>query len=263
MVTAVYGIIILLACTIGALSGIGGGVIIKPVLDFFGFHTVEIVGFIATCSVFAMSVSSSIKQIRAKTKINPKIVLLIAIGSIVGSIIGNTIFDTIFDKFNSDIVKGIQSIILALFLVFVIIYINKKNAKSWKLTNPVLIIFSGLFLGLISAFLGIGGGPINMAFLVMLFSFSVKESTVYSIAIIIFSKMSQLITIFINNQFKPYLEYYPIIIVAIVAALLGGVIGAKLNKKLSNKTITKALSSVLFIIIVINVYNAITGFISK
>lgn len=262
MITLVYGIIILTACIVGALSGIGGGVIIKPVLDLFGFHTVEIVGFIASCSVFAMSISSSVKQIRAKTKIQPKIVLLIAAGSITGSIIGNTIFDAVFNRFDANIVKGIQSAILASFLIFVIVYINKKNAKSFKLTNPALIIVTGLFLGLISAFLGIGGGPINMAFLVLLFSFSVKESTVYSIAIIIFSKLSQLITIFINNQFKPYIEYWPIILVAVVAALAGGIIGAKLNKKLSNKTITRALSAVLALIIVINIYNAAAGFIA-
>ena len=66
MITALYSIIIFIACTVGALVGIGGGVIIKPLLDFIGVHTVEVVGFISTCAVFAMSISSSVKHIASK-----------------------------------------------------------------------------------------------------------------------------------------------------------------------------------------------------
>lgn len=262
MITFIYAIVILLSTVIGALVGMGGGVIIKPVLDMVGTHSVEVVGFISTCAVFAMSISSSIKHIRAKTEIKPKIVLLVSIGSILGGIIGNEIFDAVFEKFNTNIVKGIQAIIIAAFLVFVIIYVN-TNMKRYKIQNPVAIICTGLFLGLMSAFLGIGGGPINTAFLVLLFSFTVKESAVYSVAIIFFSQLSQLTTIFINNRFEPYLQYYPIIIIAVVISVIGGIIGSKLNRKLSDKTITKVFSLTLSVVVLINIYNAINGLVIK
>ncbi len=260
MVTLVYSIVIFIACTVGAIVGIGGGVIIKPVLDFMGYHSVEVVGFISTCAVFAMSISSSVKHITAKTKFDKKIVLLVSIGSIFGGIIGNEIFDFAFDKFNTNIIKGIQAVIIAAFIIFVIIYVNSKNVKSLKITNPMLILLTGLILGLLSAFLGIGGGPINTAFLVLLFSFTVKESAVYSVAIIFFSQLSQLVTIFINNRFEPYKAYLPIVLFAMAVSVIGGIIGSKLNKKLNNKTITVIFSVVLSIVAIINIYNAITGF---
>lgn len=260
MVTLVYSIVIFIACTVGAIVGIGGGVIIKPVLDFMGYHSVEVVGFISTCAVFAMSISSSVKHITAKTKFDKKIVLLVSIGSIFGGIIGNEIFDFAFDKFNTNIIKGIQAVIIAAFIIFVIIYVNSKNVKSLKITNPMLILLTGLILGLLSAFLGIGGGPINTAFLVLLFSFTVKESAVYSVAIIFFSQLSQLVTIFINNRFEPYKAYLPIVLFAMAVSVIGGFIGSKLNKKLGNKTITVIFSVVLSIVAVINIFNAITGF---
>lgn len=260
MVILIYSIIIFIACTIGALVGIGGGVIIKPMLDMIGFHTVDVVGFISTCAVFAMSISSSVKHITSKTEMNKKIVLFVSFGSIFGGIIGNEIFDAVFEKFNTDIVKGVQAVIIAAFIIFVIIYVNSKNVKTLKITNPIAIILTGLMLGLMSAFLGIGGGPINTAFLVLLFSFNVKESAVYSVAIIFFSQLSQLITIFINNRFEPYKEYFPIVICAMVVAVVSGLIGSKLNKKLSNDVITKVFSIVLSFVAVVNVYNAIRGF---
>lgn len=259
MITTIYTIIILFATVIGALVGMGGGIIIKPLLDLIGYHTVEVVGFISTCAVFSMSISSSIKHIKNKTKIEPKIVLLVSAGSIIGGIVGNEIFDQVFEKFNSQIVKGIQATIIACFLVFVIAYVN-LHMKTFKIKNPIAICMAGLFLGLMSAFLGIGGGPINTAFLVLLFSFTVKESAVYSVAIIFFSQLSQLITIFINNRFEPYVQYTPIIITAMAVSVIGGLIGSKLNQKCSDKAVTKVFSITLAFIVLINVYNAFTGF---
>lgn len=263
MTAILYSIIIFIACTVGAVVGIGGGIIIKPLLDFIGIHSVETVGFISTCAVFAMSISSSIKHIKSKTEMKPKIVLLVSIGSVFGGIIGNEIFDFVLAKLNSDIVKGIQAVIITAFIVFVIIYVNSKNIKSFEIKNPAAIIAVGLMLGLMSAFLGIGGGPINTAFLVLLFSFTVKESAVYSVAIIFFSQLSQLITIFISNQFEPYKAYTPIVLAAMAVSVIGGIIGSQLNKKLSNKTITKIFSAVLIIVAIINIYNAAVGFIAK
>lgn len=258
MTTIIYAVVIFIATIIGALVGMGGGVIIKPVLDMIGTHSVEVVGFISTCAVFAMSISSSIKHIRAKTEIKPKIVLLVSMGSILGGIIGNEIFDAVFERFDGGLVKAIQAIIIALFLAFVIIYVN-TNMRRFEIKNPIAIAGTGLFLGLMSAFLGIGGGPINTAFLVLLFSFTVKESAVYSVAIIFFSQLSQLITIFINNQFEPYLQYYPIIITAMAISVIGGIIGSKLNRRLNDKAITKVFSITLLVVIFINIYNVIQG----
>lgn len=262
MIAVIYSVIIFIACTVGAIVGIGGGVMIKPVLDFMGYHTVEVVGFISTCAVFAMSISSSAKHIAAKTKFDKKVVLLVSAGSVFGGIIGNELFDFTLEKLNTDIVKGVQAVIITAFILFVIIYVNSKNIKSFKISNPALIALTGLMLGLMSAFLGIGGGPINTAFLVLLFSFTLKESAVYSIAIIFFSQLSQLITIFIHNQFKPYKEYLPIILAAMAVSVIGGIIGSRLNKKLSNRVITVIFSVVLSVVAVINVYNAVMGFIA-
>ncbi|MCC8073972.1 MAG: sulfite exporter TauE/SafE family protein [Clostridiales bacterium] len=259
IITIIYSVVIFISVIIGATVGIGGGAIIKSVLDMIGYHTVDVVNFISVCAVFAMSISSTARHIKAKTKIKPEIVAYVSIGSVLGGIAGNNVFDILFDKFNPNIVKGIQAVILAGFLIFAIIYVN-SHLKSFHLQNPFAIIFAGLFLGLIGSFLGIGGGPINTAFLVLFFSFSVKESAVYSVAIIFFSQLSKLITIFINNQFKPYADYLPIIIAAMIVAVIGGLIGSKLNRKLSDKVITRVFTLTLVFVIAVNVVNAVKGF---
>lgn len=44
-----------LASTVGAICGIGGGVIIKPVLDMFAVLDVSTISFLSGCTVLAMT----------------------------------------------------------------------------------------------------------------------------------------------------------------------------------------------------------------
>ena len=40
MIGLIYFVVIVLANTVGAISGMGGGVLIKPILDLIGAHSV-------------------------------------------------------------------------------------------------------------------------------------------------------------------------------------------------------------------------------
>lgn len=257
MIIAIYGLIILISTTLGAFVGLGGGVIIKPLLDLIGHDTIDVVNFISSCSVFSMSISSTIKHIKEKTKIDYKFTVILSVGAVLGGIAGSAAFDYLLTLFSNNILKSIQGIVLGILLVLSVIYVNLKNAKSFNVKNPFGIIFVGLSLGFIASFLGVGGGPINVAFLVLFFSMSIKESAVYSVGTIFFSQLSKLVTMGINGS-VPKVE--PITLaVAVVMAVLGGIIGAKLNKKFDDKIMKKIFTSVVAVLAVINICNAIIG----
>ena len=57
-VVLIFILIGLLACTAGSLCGIGGGIIIKPVLDLSGLMPVESASFLSGCTVLAMTAFS-------------------------------------------------------------------------------------------------------------------------------------------------------------------------------------------------------------
>lgn len=169
MTTVLYGIIIIFATFMGAFVGLGGGVIIKPLLDLIGKDSVAVVNFISTCAVFSMSISSTVKHIRSKTKIDFKLIISLSVGAVIGGILGSKLFDYLLGIFNNNMLKSLQGLILGILLVISVIYINIKNAKSFKITNPICIVAVGLTLGFIASFLGVGGGPINVAFVVLFF----------------------------------------------------------------------------------------------
>ena len=63
----VFFVVSILSCTVGSICGIGGGVIIKPVLDATGIMGVSSISFLSGCTVLAMSVVSVYKNLRAGT----------------------------------------------------------------------------------------------------------------------------------------------------------------------------------------------------
>lgn len=257
MITVIYGTIIAIATFLGAFVGLGGGVIIKPMLDLIGHDTIDVVNFISSCAVFSMSISSTIRHLIAKTKINFKLIIEISVGAIIGGYLGTTLFDYLLSQFNNSLLKGIQGIILGTLLLASVIYINLKKRKSFNVKNPICVVIVGLSLGLIASFLGIGGGPINVAFLVLFFSMSMKEAAVYSVGTIFFSQISKLITTAATGSI-PQFDIITLI-VAIVCAVLGGIFGARLNKKSNEKAIKIVFTVFVAGISIVNYYNGISG----
>ena len=60
--TWLYTIIVLCATTIGVITGLGGGVIIKPLFDLLGADTATVIGFYSSVAVFTMCLVSIYKQ---------------------------------------------------------------------------------------------------------------------------------------------------------------------------------------------------------
>ena len=249
-----YAGIVLLATTVGAVSGIGGGVIIKPVLDAIGYHTIADIGFLSSCSVFAMALVSSYKQIRQGVRFDYRVLLFASAGAVAGGFAGNTLFTLTGEALGEAFTGVLQSSLLALMTALVFLYILlQKRVKGLKLKNPLAMAAAGLVLGTVSSFLGIGGGPFNVAVFMLFFGMDMKMSTVYSVAVIIFSQLSNLTTLFVNTGFQGYDAVF--LVYMIPAAVLGGYIGARLNRKLSERAISVLFNLVLLFIIGLNLYN--------
>ncbi|MGG5462050.1 sulfite exporter TauE/SafE family protein [Clostridium sp. B9] len=253
----IYFGVALLSTIAGSMAGLGGGVIIKPVLDFLGDYNISTIGLLSSFTVFSMAFVSIIKQIMYKSKIDIKNTGALAIGSVLGGLIGQYWLTVVLNNVSSNIVSVVQSSILALLLTFVYIYMNNKGRfKSYNVDNFLFSIILGLILGFIAAFLGIGGGPINVAFLTIFFSMEAKNAARDSVIIILFSQGSKILSVALGSGFASYdlsmLGYM------VIGGILGGLIGSKFNRKFSNEVIIKVFNTVVAMIIALNIYNIIT-----
>ncbi|TCD46344.1 sulfite exporter TauE/SafE family protein [Streptococcus sp. X16XC17] len=250
----IYLFIVLLATTVGAVTGLGGGVIIKPLFDMIGQDTPSAIGFYSSVVVFTMCLVAIYKQYKKGFSFDLKMLLSVSIGSVIGGLLGGEIFSLATRSFSVSQVKVIQASLLLLTLVTIVLYtINKEKIATLHTKNLFVIFALGLFLGTISVFLGIGGGPLNVALLMYLFSFSIRDAAVYSIATIFFSQFSNLSSAILTKESLAYnLGMLPYLM---VVAIIGGYLGTLLNQRLSEKNIERFYMTLMVLLMIVSIYN--------
>ncbi|MGX7245115.1 sulfite exporter TauE/SafE family protein [Enterococcus quebecensis] len=256
----VYFIVIILANTVGAISGMGGGVIIKPVLDTLHFHSLAAISFYSSVAVFTMSIVSTLRQMKNGLKLKIPIAVFVSLGSVIGGIFGNIIFELLLQLFSEEkYVQLIQIILTIVTLLFAFFYTKIGNERSFDLSHPIWYVTVGLFLGFISTLLGIGGGPINVALLMLCFGIHIKEATVYSIITIFFSQAAKLFTIANITGFDRF--DLSILFYVIPAAIVGGFMGALISGKISSERVVQVYQLVILLVLLLNLWNGLRLFI--
>ena len=246
-----YLIIALLATTLGTLAGLGGGVIIKPVLDALGDYDVFVIGVLSSATVCSMALVSTTRRIIGGIRFD-KILVVLAVGAVLGGFAGKQAFEVSMDSIAPDRLTSIQAVLIIFLLQFALF---KNKLPRWRVESTAVVLAAGLVLGAFSAFLGIGGGPINVAVLCMLFSMDIKEAAAGSIFIILFSQLSKLAFIALTTGFGTY--DYGILLYMIPAGVAGGLIGPVLRRKLSHEAIDVIFVVIVAAIVLLNVFNII------
>lgn len=250
-----YFMICILATTIGAISGIGGGVIIKPVFDAISGMPVAAISFLSGCTVLSMSIVSLLRSRGGDAKVEAKRGTFLAVGAAVGGLAGKAAFDVIKSMAGNDGLVGVlQSVLMIVLTGGVLIYVlNKKRIRTLEVQNAVACLLIGLLLGMLSAFLGIGGGPINLAVLYYFFSMDTKTAALNSIYIILFSQITSLASTFVQQNVPTV--GLDILAVMIIGGVAGGFLGRAINKKMSAKQVDQLFIIILVLITLLSCYN--------
>lgn len=261
MLIVICFIVAFLACTIGKICGMGGGVIIKPVLDALGVAGVSAINFISGSTVIGMTCWSVGKSfIKKDSQINLKVSTPLAIGAAIGGIIGKTLFARVSLLFsNANTAGGVQAAVLLLLTLGTLLYTIKKDTiRSYNISAFLPCLIIGFLLGTLGSFLGIGGGPFNMAVLYFFFSMTTKVAAQNSLYIILISQIAGMMKLFISGNVP---EVKPLLLIdMILFGVLGSEIGGKLNKRLNESTVTKLFEGSMVLVMVICVYNIIRFF---
>ena len=253
----VFLLVSLLASTAGAICGIGGGVIIKPVLDLLHLEEVAAISFLSGCTVLSMSCYSVGRAMLAgEKKVSLDTGTPLALGAAAGGLLGSRLFSLVKSLFaDPNRVGAVQAACLALVTAGTLLYtVNKGRIHTRKVEHKAACVVIGLALGCMSSFLGIGGGPINLVVLYYFFSMDTKTAAANSLYIIFFSQLVNLITTLLSGA--PSIR--PLVLVLMVAGGIGGgVIGRSLNKRLDERAVERLFIGMMAVIIGISIFNTI------
>lgn len=111
----------------------------------------------------------------------------------------------------------------------------------------------GVILGILSSFLGIGGGPINLVVLFYFFSMDTKAAAQNSLYIILFSQITSLLHSLVTRTVPEFSIWLLVLMAA--GGILGGMSGRSINKKIDSRVVDRLFILLMAVIILINIYN--------
>lgn len=225
----------IVAGLLGSIIGLGGGIIIVPVLTFFGFSPV-MASSNSIFAVFSNAAASSISYAKQQ-KIQYSIGLKLGLLSIPGTIIGAYL--------SSDITPSLFKILFALILISASIYIFSTRKIEPKIQNfskliMILAVGSSFLAGIISGLFGVGGGIIFVPLMVVMMGLSMKNAAPTSQFILLFASFSALIT----HSVLGHPDFYHVLLLS-SGAFVGGLLGARLSIEIKENTLKILISIVL------------------
>ncbi|WP_163831576.1 sulfite exporter TauE/SafE family protein [Spartinivicinus ruber] len=232
-----YILVGMVAGTLAGLFGVGGGLIIVPVLiasfELQQFAP-DILTHLAIGTSLATIVITSISSVKAhhnKQAVNWLLVKWLSLGIIVGSTFG-VFFAASLSGEKLQLVFGIFA-----FLVGIKMAINWAPGQQLDKTNKPLLSGGGVVIGFLSAIFGIGGGTMTVPFLTWQ-GVPVKQSIGTSAACglpIAIVGTATYIVVGWGNPALPELAIGYVYLPALLGIILASVIFAKLGAWLAHK----------------------------
>lgn len=225
------------AGVLGSMLGLGGGIIVVPVLTFLGFSPTASASnslFAALSNSIASTISYS-KQKRIVFSLGLKLGLISIPGTILGAIM------------STDVTPGIFKILFGLILIAsaAYLFLRKKirdKEKTLSIQMMFFVIGASFFAGIISAFFGIGGGIIFVPLMVVAIGMTMKKAAPTSQLILLFSSLSGIIV----HSFLGHPDFIQAGFLAI-GSFFGGIVGARLSIDIKERYLQILVSIVILI----------------
>jgi len=242
---------------IAAMTGIGGGVFIVPLLSLaYGFSSHQAIGTSLAMIVFT-SISSAMGYWKQK-RIDYKTGSILTLTTVPGALVGAYLTSIIEEKLLG-LIFGVFLAFVALRMAFQINLYRTQTpriGKSWHRkivdsggaifeynTNVNLGLVLSFFGGLSSGLLGIGGGALIVPILHLTMNFPIHVAVATSMFIMVFTSIAGTATHFSLGNVQIYHTIF-----LCVGVIFGAQLGTHFSKKISGKNLRRIFGVVLFLV---------------
>ncbi len=255
---------------VGFLSGVfgvGGGFLMTPLLIFIGIPPVVAVATEAN-QIVASSVSGVLAHWR-RGNVDFKMGTLLLTGGVIGSSFGVWLFTFLKDLGQIDLVIKLSYVVFLGIIGFLMLIesINSMRAskskrrkrihthnwmhglplkmrfrKSRLYISAILPILIGIFVGILSAIMGVGGGFVMVPAMIYLLGMPT--------AVVVGTSLFQIIFVTANVTVLQAVSNQSVDIVLALLLLVGGVIGAQFGAKFGGRIQGEQLRGILALIVI-------------
>ena len=232
---------------ISGFFGVGGGMVLVPMLLFAGFIMKEAVAISIMQMVFSSIYGSFLNSKKAKNVLKDG--LIIGIGGFFGGLQSGFIITNFSNE-------TLQYVFIAISLYSIISIfkspaeINEEEEK--KSSNKFFLFIIGALIGAIAMSIGVGGSILLTPLLVRFLNYDLKKATSLGLFFVIFSSVAGFTSLTVNNQML-FQEGATVGI----ASLIGVYFGIKLKNSIKSTSYKKYILLLYIVILISMVYKTI------
>ncbi len=231
---------------ISGFFGVGGGMVLVPMLLFAGYIMKEAVAISIMQMVFSSIYGSFLNSKKAKNVLKDG--LIIGIGGFFGGLQSGFIITNFSNE-------TLQYVFIAI-LLYSIISIFKSPAEikeeEKKSSNKFFLFIIGALIGAIAMSIGVGGSILLTPLLVRFLNYDLKKATSLGLFFVIFSSVAGFTSLTVNNQML-FQEGATVGI----ASLIGVYFGIKLKNSIKSTSYKKYILLLYIVILISMVYKTI------
>ena len=275
MSVLVFTLILLLgayaAGLLGSLTGLGGGVIVIPLLTLaFGidFHYAIGAALVASIATSSGSASAYVKEGMTNIRLGMFLEIATSVGAVLGAVIalwmptnaiavifGVVLFFTAVMQNRQKVDHvGVKGSALAMKLKLFGSYPTKEGVQNYELTNVPGGFLIMVAAGALSGLLGIGSGILKVLAMDSCMKVPFKVSTTTSNFMIGVTAVTSAVVYLQRGYIEPGIAF------PIMVGVLGGALtGAKLLKHLDVRLLRKIFAIAILLVAVNMIYNGLMG----
>ena len=223
---------------LGSMIGLGGGVIVVPVLTFLGFPPTVAAStslFAALSNATASTISYSMQK-RIDFSLGIKLGILSIPGTVLGAVVSTDV--------ESDVFKILFGFVLIASSAY--IFLRKKIETKEKILSKQMAVFAvaaSFFAGIVSSFFGIGGGIVFVPLMVVGMGMMMKRAAPTSQLVLFFASLSGVIV----HSVLGHPDFVQAGLLA-VGSFFGGLLGARISLRVRERYLQILVSVVLLIV---------------
>ncbi len=230
---------------VSGFFGVGGGMILVPMLVASGFIMKEAIAISIMQMVFSSIYGSFLNSKKAKSVFKDGIV--IGLGGFVGGLQNSFIHSLVSDLF-------LQYLFILIILLSIIkIFVSPSEpTEEIKQHSKLRLFIVGFFIGIIAMSIGVGGAVMLIPILVGFMKYPLKIATSLSLFFVIFSSVAGFTSLAINEQ----MLYNEGLTVGL-ASLIGVFFGIKMKNSIKATSYKKYILILNFIILATMLYKTL------
>jgi len=249
-VLAITGLVV---GVISGFFGVGGGMLLIPILLTLGFGIKQSIAMSVVQMVFSSVFGSYTNYKKGNLQINEGI--WVGIGGVIGAVIGSFFTDILPSKI-------LEYIFLALVIfAFIRVATSKKPSQDQEegSFSKVTLFIIGVVIGTIAMMLGVGGSVMLTPVLIGFLHFPSKKAATAGLFFVVFSSITGLIYKLIAGTFDNLNLDLTYALTLGIASVIGVVLGIKLKERVHDNRHKQFLLIMYLVIIALTLNKIFQG----